>query len=307
MLSLILAEKILSLFLIMGMGFALVRSGRAKPQDSRGLALANLYVISPCMLVSAFQTQMSEQVGRGFLLALAAGCAVQVLYIALARVLRRPLRLQPVESASVIYSNAGNLIIPLVTWVMGQDMVIYCTAYMVFQTLTMFSHGKGLVRGVRGIDPRQMFLSLNMLAVYLGAALFLLGVGLPGPVASAVSAVGGMIGPSSMLVTGMIMGGVDFRRMRAFKRLPLVVALRLVAFPLAALALLKFAPVGGLVGNADMVLLVTLLASCSPSASTINQFAQIYDKDAEHTSAINVVIILCCIVTMPLMVALYQL
>ena len=54
-------------------------------------------------------------------------------------------------------------------------------------------------------------------------------------------------------------------------------------------------------------LLVSLLATCTPSASTITQMAQIYGKDADYASAINVVTTLLCIFTMPLMVALYQL
>ena len=50
----------------------------------------------------------------------------------------------------------------------------------------------------------------------------------------------------------------------------------------------------------------SLLAICTPSASTLTQMAQVYGKDADYASAINVVTTLLCIVTMPLMVALYQ-
>ena len=56
-----------------------------------------------------------------------------------------------------------------------------------------------------------------------------------------------------------------------------------------------------------LCMLVSLLATCTPSASTITQMAQIYGKDADYASAINVVTTLLCIFTMPLMVALYQL
>ncbi|MEE8716898.1 MAG: AEC family transporter [Coriobacteriales bacterium] len=307
MLSLILAQKILSLFIIMGMGFALVRSGVMKPELSRGLALANLYIISPCMLISAFQIDMTDEVKMGFLVALLAGAVVQAGFMLVTRVLARPLRLTEVERASVIYSNAGNLIIPLVSWILGDNMVVYCTAYMVFQTITMFSHGKSLMRGSHSVDLRQIFLNVNMVAMYVGALLFFTGIRFPTPVQDAISSVGSMIGPASMLVTGMIMGGTRFSDFKRFKRLPLVVVLRLVALPLCALAFLKLTPLHALVPNGDMVLLITLLAASSPSASTINQFAQIYGRDSAYASAINVVTILCCIVTMPIMVAIYQL
>ena len=53
-------------------------------------------------------------------------------------------------------------------------------------------------------------------------------------------------------------------------------------------------------------LLVSLLATCTPSASTITQMAQIYGKDADYASAINVVTTLLCIFTMPLMIGLFE-
>ena len=37
--------------------------------------------------------------------------------------------------------------IPLVVMTLGQDMVIYCTAFVVIQTFLMWSHAKALLRG----------------------------------------------------------------------------------------------------------------------------------------------------------------
>ena len=70
--------------------------------------------------------------------------------------------------------------------------------------------------------------------------------------------------------------------------------------------LLKYSSLAALVPEGRTILLVTLLAICTPSASTLTQMAQVYGKDADYASAINVVTTLLCIVTMPLMVALYQ-
>ncbi|MGI6032214.1 MAG: AEC family transporter [Coriobacteriales bacterium] len=305
--SLILAEKIFGLFLIIAMGFILVRSGLMRAEQSRGLSIACLYVISPCMIVTAFQVDATSEVKAGFLLAMGAGLAVQMLYTFLSWLLgRSPLKLSAVEKASVTYSNAGNLVIPLVMMTFGQDMVIYTTAYMVFQTMFMWSHGKSLLQGKTGIDLRQIFLSVQMIGVYIGLFLFMTGLRLPGPVYTAVQSVGNMIGPASMLVTGMIMGGMDFKRLFSFKRLPIPVCLRLLVFPFFAVLILKFTPLATLVSNGSDILMITLLAAAAPSASNINQMAQIFHSNAEYASAINVVTILLCIITIPLMVSFYE-
>jgi hypothetical protein len=60
------------------------------------------------------------------------------------------------------------------------------------------------------------------------------------------------------------------------------------------------------VANADNILLISFLASITPAATTVLQFAQIHDHDAEYATAINIFTTVVCIVTMPLFVMLFQ-
>lgn len=85
----------------------------------------------------------------------------------------------------------------------------------------------------------------------------------------------------------------------------LVAALRLVVVPLAGIAFLKFSGIAGLVADGQSILLITLLATAAPSASTIVQLAQVYDQDPHHASAINVLTTLLCIASIPFMTMLY--
>lgn len=235
------------------------------------------------------------------------GFVLQVVFIVLVGMLGRIFKFNAVEKTAIVYSNAGNLIIPLVVATLGSDWVIYCTAWLIFQTFLLWSHGRSVLEGKKGIDWRRIFLSVNMIAVYVGIVLFFTGLRLPGPLYDGVKMVGDMIGPVAMLITGIIMGGLDFKQALGYKRLPLVVAFRLVVLPLVAVAFLKFTGIAALSPNGVSVLLVTLLAASSPSASTINQMAQVYDCDAQYASSINVMTTLFCIATMPLVVMFYQL
>ena len=54
------------------------------------------------------------------------------------------------------------------------------------------------------------------------------------------------------------------------------------------------------------LLLIVFLAVITPSASTITQMCQVYGNDSQYASAINVMTTLFSIVTMPLMVLLFQ-
>ena len=55
------------------------------------------------------------------------------------------------------------------------------------------------------------------------------------------------------------------------------------------------------------LMLITLLATITPSATTVVQIAQLHDKTPEYASAINMATTVVALVTMPLMIFLYSL
>ena len=285
MISLILAEKIFSLFLIMFMGYAVVHWGLLHAEDSKTLSLISLYLISPCVIISAFQVQYTPDVLHGLLLALAAAVLLHVGIIVVVNLLGHALHLDAVEKASMIYSSA----------------------FLSVQLFLLWSHAKSMLCGEKSFALKKVLTNINMIAILAGAALFLLHIQLPAVIEDSLDMVGSAIGPISMIILGMLMAGMNFKKILGYRRLWLVTALRLVGIPLAAVALLKLSGLAHLVPDGQTILLVSLLATCTPSASTITQMAQIYGKDADYASAINVVTTLLCIFTMPLMVALYQL
>ncbi|WP_418463881.1 AEC family transporter [Frisingicoccus sp.] len=306
MIAFILAKKILSLFLMMAMGVILVKSKGIKVEDSRSISLISLYLITPCAIFSAFQMAYTPQILKGLILAAAAAIILHIIMIILTKLLEKPMKLDAVEKASIIYSNAGNLIIPIVTAIFGKEWVIYSAGYLSVQTILLWSHGRMTVCGEKKVDVRKIFMNINILAAVAGLVCFILGAMLPAPMLDAVDSVGTMIGPSAMIVTGVLIGSMDFQKIFSYRRLWFVSVLRLIIYPLIGVAFLKFSGITGLVPEGATILMITLLAMTTPSASTVTQMAQVYGKDADYASAINVVTTLCCIFTMPLMVTLYQ-
>lgn len=115
-----------------------------------------------------------------------------------------------------------------------------------------------------------------------------------------------MIGPASMIVTGMLFAGMDLKAIFANKRVYFISALRMIVIPLIALFLIKISHLATLSADAQKIMLIVFLAVITPSASTVTQMCQVYGNDAHYASAINVVTTLCAIVTMPFMVLLFS-
>ncbi len=304
--SLLLAEQIEDLFLMGLLGFLGGKSGKFKEEDSRILSNMVVYVCTPCVIINAFQIDFTADKLMGFLLAGGAAVLVHVILIGGGRLLAGPLRFNGIEKASVEYSNAGNLIVPLVSAVLGEEWVFYTTAYIIVQTILIWTHGQSVICQGQERNWRKIFLNLNNIAIAVGFILFATGIRLPYIVGECVGGFGDMIGPASMLVVGMLIGNVNLGWVFRQKRPYLICFIRLVFFPVITILLFAFSGAVRLHQDAEYILLVVLLATSAPAAVMVTQLAQIHGRDARYASVINVMSVIFCIVTMPLMVILYE-
>ena len=303
--SLLLMQQIAELFLMILMGYVIVKAGLLKGEDSKVISKIVLYLIIPCVIINAFQVDYTSEKVQGLLLAFAASVMLQVLLLIIVWGAGR-MGLNEVEKASVYYSNAGNLIMPIVTFVLGQEWVLYGCVFMSVQIVFVWSHGKWVLSRQSKIDWKKILLNINMVAVFAGVFLFFTKIRLPQILNQTFGSVGSMIGPASMMVTGMLIAEMSLKDIFTNGRVYFITFLRLIAVPAVALLLLK---VSGLVnGSPDgkKLLLIVFLAVITPSASTITQMCQVYGNDSQYASAINVMTTLFSIVTMPLMVLLFQ-
>lgn len=306
MIVMLLTKQIAELILIMFLGFVLVKTKILKTEDSKILSAVALYLIIPCITIDAFQIEYSNDIRDGLILAFAAAFVVHIIFIAGTWILGKLISLNSVEKASIIYTNAGNLIIPIVISILGTEWVVYCSGFMVVQLVFIWSHGRMMLCEEKKVNVKKLLLNVNMIASLLGMLLFAFQVELPAVIGETIGTVGSMIGPICMLVAGMLIAGMNLKKVFSFKRIYLVTVLRMLVFPILILVLFKFSGAAALVMNGETILLISLLASIAPSAATVTQMAQIYDKDSEYASAIYFSTTILCIVTMPLMVWLYQ-
>lgn len=304
--SILLMEQIIQLFLMIFMGFLIVKAKLLNSEDSKILSIIVLYLIIPCVIINAFQVDYTPQTVKGLLIALAGSVMTQVILLIVVSILGRVFHLNEVEVASIYYSNSGNLIVPIVMFILGKEWVLYGCVFMSVQLVFIWTHCKKIISRESVYDWRKIVLNINMISIAIGIVLFLTRIHLPEDINSTLSAVGGMIGPASMIVTGMLFAGMDFKQIFASKRVYFVTFLRLIVVPAIALVLIKFSYLASLSSNGPKIMLIVFLAIITPSASTVTQMCQVYGNDSQYASAINVVTTLLAIITMPLMVMLFQ-
>lgn len=304
--SILLMQQIVQLFLMIFMGYLIVKTGLVRDDDSKVLSKIILYLIVPCVIINAFQVDYTTDTVKGLLIAFAASVMTQVILLVVISVAGRRLHLNEVEVASVYYSNSGNLIVPIVTFILGQEWVLYGCVFMSVQLVFLWTHCKKIISREASYDWKKIILNINMISIFIGVVLFFTKIRLPEIIGNTLASVGTMIGPASMIVTGMLFAGMNLKQIFANKRVYFITFLRLIAVPLIALVLIKLSNLASFSADGNKIMLIVFLAIITPSASTVTQMCQVYGNDSKYASAINVMTTLLSIITMPVMVMLFQ-
>lgn len=297
--------QIVGLFFIMGLGYALVRTGALRAKDSRTLSVITVYIVQPCVILQAFQIEFTAGVRRGFLLAAGCAAAYYLSLIAADALLHKRLGLTPEERASVMYANTGNMLIPLISSMFGPESVVIASPLMAVQLCFIWTQGVFMMRGQKGLNLRQLFTNTNLIAIAAGLVMLALHIRIPQILSVPIGSVAGVFGPVSMMMMGMIFAGTDLAAILRKRRIYGITLLRLIAVPLAVLLALRLSGVSGFMPEGNPALYIIFLSFTTPTAMMITQLAQFYGRDAAKASAVNVVTTLSCVVTMPLMTALY--
>ena len=305
-LSLLLLENLLSMLLMAMVGYVTARRGLINDKECAAFSRLVVHIFMPCMIFKAMQIELTEERIRGFLVLFVFSVLVHIIWIVFGTFFRKVMKITGVEQATLIYSNAGNLIIPLVSALFGAEYVFYSCVFAIVQLVFMWTHGISVIRESSQVEWKKIIMNPNILAVVVGVIVLLTGLTLPAPVTAAVSSFGSMVGPCAMLIIGMTIAKQDllsvFRRKRAY----LVSFGRLIVFPALILVILFFS--GYLTKHPEHLILfqIGFLAVSAPPAATVSQLAIMYDKDALEASIYNVMGVACCVVTMPVMLYLLQ-
>ena len=303
--SLILLREVVKLFLMLIMGYVLVKAKLLRSEDSRVVSVIQVYLLTPCMIVNAFQIDVTAQVLKGLAFAFGVSAAVHGLLFLFTAGFRRLFRLDLMEQLSIIYTNAGILVLPLIQAMLGQAYVVYSCGFVVVQLVLLWTHCRVKVSG-EGVQWRNALLNVNVLSILLGAALFAARIRLPALLGETVSTVGAMMGPMGMLLAGMIIAEIPLREVFCVPRNYLAAALRLLVCPVLLLAVFRLCRLTALVQDGKNLLLIVYLASVTPACTTLTSIAQLYGRDSQRTSVLYVLTTTLSVATMPLMVGLFS-
>ena len=280
----VVARQVGILFMLMGVGFVCRRVKLLGEASLKGMVDLLILVVTPCLIVHAFQAHPFEPrllVGLGWAFALAVLAPALGMVAAYLFVRDRDVRTRSVLRCAIVFSNAGFMGIPLEYALLGPDGVFYGVAYVVVFNLLFWSWGLVTFCGsLKDVRIRTLFLNPGSVGVVLGLPLFLCSWRLPEVVGT----------PLRMMVV---------RLPKAY----LAGALRLVVVPGAFLALVWALARLGVALEPKMAVAIVTAAS-APVAALTSMFAVRYGRDVALSVGLVSSTTLLSILTMPPLVGL---
>ena len=87
-----LTRQVFVLFLMMALGFLLVKVKIVRSEDSKPISNVLVYLIVPAAMINAFQIDYTPEIRDGFFLSLWVGVAIPVGILIFVRLLKKPLQ-----------------------------------------------------------------------------------------------------------------------------------------------------------------------------------------------------------------------
>ena len=309
------AAQVGVLFALMAVGAVCRRVRLVDETAVKGMVNVLLLIVTPSLIVDSFQRPFDSSMMHGFFWAFAIASFAHFAIILLARLFSRgDDKSRPVLRLAMVFSNAGFMGIPLEQAILGAEGVFYGIVYVVVFNFFMWSWGLYEMRGQvplsnsnsrlqlskeRWRSLRPMIVNPGTVGIAIGLPLFFASLSLPAILKTPISLLAGLNTPLAMLVIGFYLAGADFRRVVRMLSAYLAAAVRLMAYPLAMVALLY--PLRAHFPREMMLALVT--AASAPVAAMVSMFASKFERDVDLSVGLVSGTTLLSILTMPPVIA----
>lgn len=277
-------------------GFALTKMGIFTAEMKKNVSAFLMKAVLPVNIMGSACQEFSAKNGMGMLMVLGISVAYYVAALVLLGLLgknRFPREIRAVLINLAVFANVGFIGFPLLGEMLGSKGTLYTVAYNMAYQIFFFTAGMYLMKqdekfSLAGVFKNSiLYFSIGSMVLYFSR------VRVPDVVQSAVSSIGSMMIPLSMIIIGYEIGVMNFSRLYREKMAYFISGFRLIVAPLLMLLALK--AVGA---EHDVAIAVTALTAL-PCGSLTVIAAEDYGLDISFAACSVAQSTILMIVTLP--------
>ena len=288
----VVAQQVGILFALMAVGFACHRTRLLSETVVRGMVDLLMLVVTPCLIVHAFERPFEPRLLAGFERHLTVGAERLQGTLAVGGVADIHLYgLGAFFGAGI--RDAHLYLIILIS--LGDDGVFYGAVYVAVFNLVCWSYGLVVMAGsMKDVRVRTLFVNPGSVGIACGLPFFLFSCHLPPVLDEPLRMMADMNTPLAMTVIGWYLGAASFRPALTCGGAYLAALLRLCAIPCAVLGILWLCR-----PPEPAMAVATVVAASAPVAALTTMFAARYERDVAVSVGPVSLTTLLSILTMP--------
>ena len=303
------ATQILMILLYIGIGFILRRSKLLPENTAKSLSLLETFVFLPALIFNNLSsnvriekiTTYSVMVSSG---ALFLGSVLLVAFV-FAKIFSRGSHANEYGTYMYMFAfaNYGYVGYPVIEGVFGSGMLTSMILFAVPFTFAIYTYGAILLsndgKSKKLTVPPKMIPILCALA--LGVIVGLTGIKLPAVVTGMTGALKGCMSPVAMIMTGFVLGSLNFKQIFTSARAYAVSAVRLVVIPLIFIGALLL--LGTFIKIPAELMIIPLFIASMPIGLNAVIFVEASGRDSTENARMCLISYILALVTVPLVMA----
>ena len=231
MITLVLLNQIIVMFLLMGLGIFLYKKKILSEQGAKDLGAVLIRVIIPCVIIKSYFIKFSQE--KLIELAVSGGLALLSLLLGMAVSYIIYGKNKKIENFAASFSNAGFIGIPLVQGAFGDSAVFYIASYIALLNLFQWTYGVFIItEDKESIKLKKIISNPVFISLIIGIGIFLLNIPVPETIKRTIGFVAGMNSPVAMIVLGVYLSKIEIKSIFTDMNLYLCIFLRLIIIPL---------------------------------------------------------------------------
>lgn len=285
-------------------GYILCKTKKANASHLSTMSTILIYVLSPCMIISSFLSfdySLGNLINMG--LFFVASLTMQLIFIGiLVLILHKKFQISKYRMLAVgsVLGNCGFFGLPLIKALLpnNPEVACYSSIYVITMNVLVFTAGVFCITNeTKYISMKSALINPAFFSLLVALPLYIFkgNAWMPQLAQDGISLLGKMTTPVCMLILGIRLGTMDFKKLFLNPFIYLICAGKLIIFPLFAYALFAFIPLPASFKASLFILAAT------PCASVILNLAEIHGKEAELSANCILLSTLLCIFTIPLL------
>lgn len=301
----VILNQLITLFLIIGLGYFLRKINVMPNEFSKQLTKLLLHVTMPSLIINSVLT-MKERPDPSTVLVAFIASAIMYLILPLVGFIVSKLLFVSKEKLGMYifmttFLNVGFMGYPLLNALFGNQAIFYGSIVNIVFNICCYSYGIILVNMGQRKDVKfspRLLLSPGLIFAMVALVFYFLDIKFIASVTQAFTYVGGLTTPLAMLIIGTSLANISIKEVFTDLRLYLFVAIKQVLIPVAIFPLIKYFIHDKLLMNVIFIMI------CVPIANTAVLFATEYEANEDLAAKGVFISTLLSLVTIPLVITL---